>query len=156
GTFDNLTVVGAASMNFGAGTNTVKLSSTTNSTAVTTIGGTCTLVTGAGADTVQVGSNNAVRVGGTARFYLGTTDAGNGNDSLQVNNALFAASLAIVTGSGSDGVFIANLLSVGVGGRLTVTTNAGDDQLNLGVANDFNKVVRLLAVPVLTGGAGTG
>jgi hypothetical protein len=156
GTFNNLTVAGAASLNFGAGTNTIKLSSTGSSTAPSVIGGALTLTTGAGADLLQIGVNNAFRVGGAAKFTVGTTAAGNGNDSVQINNALFASSLSIVGGAGNDGLHIGDAASVGIAGKLTVNANAGNDQLFLGTFNDPSKVVRLLVVPVLIGGAGAG
>jgi hypothetical protein len=153
-TVDNMTVIGAATFNVGAGVNTVKLASSTASSTASSIGGSLTVNAGIGADTIRVGSNDVVRVGGVAKFTLGTTAVGNDADSLQINTAIFASALNIVTGSGSDVIAIAQLASVSVAGKLNVNANAGDDQLFLGVFSDANKTLRLLMVPTLIGGAG--
>lgn len=156
GTFDNLTVIGAAALNFGSGTNTVNLASTASSTTATTIGGAFTLTTGANGDTIKVGANATFNVGGAAKFTTGTSVIGNGSDSLQINSALFASSLGIFGGSGVDTILLANTNSISIAGKLTVNTNASDDRLDLGVFADANKAVRLLVVPSLIGGAGSG
>jgi hypothetical protein len=159
GTFDNLNVVGAATLNFGSGTNTFNLASAPASVGPSRIGGALTVTTGTGADTIQLGVDEVVRVGGAAKFTLGTNVLGNGIDTVQISNAQFASTLGIVTGAGADGVSIGTLFSVGIAGKLSVNLNAGDDQLTLGKVATFcdpAKIVRLLVAPTLSGGTGTG
>jgi hypothetical protein len=154
GTFDNLIVDGAATLKFGAGTNTVKLASTSSGSVASTIGGALTVTTGAGADAIQVGTDEAFSVGGAATFTLGTTARDNGSDGLAINNATFASTLNIISGAGNDALYIADLYAVSIIGKLTVNAGAGNDQLVLGMFNDPSKVVRLTVVPNLIGGAG--
>jgi hypothetical protein len=157
GTFDNLIVAGAATLNFGGGTNTVNLASTAASSGASNIGGALTLTTGGGADTIKIGTatNGFCAVSGAAKFTLGSAAVGNGNDDLQIDSARFASSLSIVGGSGNDTLLIGNLTDVAIAGKLTVYANAGNDLLQLGLANDSNKLVRLLVAPVVNGGAGS-
>ncbi len=118
------------------------------------------LVIGRGLQVATGGANDdislaAVRVGRAANL---STDGG--DDRVVIDDSVFARDFNLATGDGADVVRVEGQLTLALGGPtefrgdVSVNLGKGNDTLQLGVAGDPARVVRLTGAARFDGGAG--
>ncbi len=138
--------------------NPTIVGTTTNVTVTQTAANTFSVTDGASNNGTYANVSNINYTGSNAadRFtlnlngltYTGSllANAGNGNDSVTVNNGNMRGNLQVFPGSGNDSVGLGNTAALTVGGTTQVTDTAGNDSITLGnatAASNFQGSVSL-------------
>jgi hypothetical protein len=145
--------------NLGNGANDVDIDTTAilpTSTTGTHIGGGMTIITGSGADTIDIGDEKPVFIGGAVVLATGNEPPGPG-DQIFIEDTTFLSTLFVVLGTGNDSLFLdaqgsADSLNTSIAGKLTVLGRGGNDPVQFGIAGFADTKVLLGLPPALNGG----
>jgi hypothetical protein len=156
--FQDLTVFGNTSVDLGNAASVLGNVLNIDANGTGTIGSlfmaNLSVVGGTGVDTVNMGSDNPVLVGGLTSIKLGSE-----SDKLFIDDTTFLHAVAIDLGAGDDELWVeSKMTGAGVTTKfadaLTVKMGAGDDKASFGVTASASRKVIFAVDPAVDGGVG--
>ena len=143
----NLNISGTTTVSTGAGDDFVNFRNAT-------LTGNVSVTTGSGADQVRIGLDGASTLAGNLTLNTGT-----GDDSVIIDRTTFRGTVSVSLGAGSDSLDIEDLFADnGIKTRfekaVTINAEAGDDRINIGLANDTDDFAEFLSTLTINAGSG--
>lgn len=156
----DLRISGGFSVALGNGNNTLNLDANGTGNSGSLVQGNLMVTGGSGVDTVSIGKDNPVVIGGVTTMALGA-EIGPG-DTVNIDDTVFLSAVSIDLGLGAatDQLLVeqntaAANANTTFAEKLTVHAGDGNDTVKLGVAADNTKRVLCRVTSLLDGGLGT-